>query len=369
MNMNAEARAVATRNDPRWARVLHRDRSADGTFFYSVRTTRVYCRPSCAARPARPENVEFHMTTAAAEHAGFRPCKRCKPNQAPAAIQHAVQIAELCRWIEQAESFPSLAALARHAGTSPYHLHRRFKAVTGLTPKAYAMAHRAKQVRRALGEGRTITDALYDAGFNSNGRFYATSGGVLGMTPTAFRQGGLDTTIQFAIDHCSLGAILVAATERGVCAIFMADDRKTLRGDLQDRFPRAVLVEGDAGFQQQVAKVIAMVEAPRLGLDLPLDVRGTAFQQRVWQALRAIPAGEKKSYAAIAKDIGAPKAVRAVAQACAANALAVAIPCHRVVRSDGSLSGYRWGPERKQALLEREADEEGTLSRPSPRRP
>jgi AraC family transcriptional regulator, regulatory protein of adaptative response / methylated-DNA-[protein]-cysteine methyltransferase len=357
MNLNVEARAVTTLGDPRWASVIHRDRSADGKFFYSVRTTGVYCRPSCAARPARPENVQFHLTTEAAEQAGFRPCRRCKPTQVPSAIQHASQIAELCRWIEQAEAPPSLEALAKHAGLSPSHLHRRFKAVTGLTPKAYASAHRAKQMRRALDQSVTVTDAIFEAGFNSNGRFYATSNAVLGMTPTAFRQGGADTRIQFAIGNCSLGAILVAATERGVCAILMGDHPETLVGDLQARFPRADVARGDSRFVDLVAKVIALVEAPRAGLDLPLDIRGTVFQQRVWQALREIPAGQKQSYADIAKRIGSPKSVRAVAQACAANALAVAIPCHRVVRSDGALSGYRWGVERKQALLEREADE------------
>ncbi len=357
MNMTTavEARAAATLNDPRWAAVKERDRAADGTFFYSVQTTGVYCRPSCAARPPRPENVAFHLTTEDAARAGFRPCKRCKPDQAPIAVQHAAQIAALCRLIERAEVAPSLEELARHAGLSPYHLHRRFKAVTGLTPKAYAIAERSKQVRRALDQGGTVTDAIYDAGFNSNGRFYATSDAVLGMTPTAFRNGGLDTTIRFAIGDCSLGAILVAASGRGVCAILLGDDPAALARDLQDRFPRAVLIGGDSDFEQQVARVVAMVEAPRVGLDLPLDVRGTAFQQRVWQALREIPIGTTQSYADIARRIGAPKAVRAVAQACAANALAVAIPCHRVVRNDGGLSGYRWGVERKRALLDRES--------------
>ncbi len=356
MNMTTETRATTTLNDPRWASVLGRNPDADGQFFYSVRTTGVYCRPSCAARPARPENVQFHATTGEAERAGFRACKRCKPDQAPLAVQHAAQVARLCKLIEGADVAPSLDVLAKHAGLSPYHLHRRFKAVTGLTPKAYAAAHRTKQVRRALDQGGTVTDAIYDAGYNSNGRFYATSNAVLGMTPTAFRSGGTDATIRFAIGDCSLGSILVAASERGVCAILMGDDPAELARDLQDRFPRANLIGGDAGFEQWVAKVVAMVEAPRIGLDLPLDVRGTAFQQRVWQALREIPAGSKQSYTDIARRIGAPKSVRAVAQACGANALAVAIPCHRVVRNDGALSGYRWGVERKRTLLERETD-------------
>ncbi len=356
MTMTTKALAATTLNDPRWASVIERDPQADGTFFYSVKTTGVYCRPSCAARLARPENVQFHASTAEAVRAGFRACKRCKPDQAALAVQHAAQVAMLCKLIERSESAPSLEELAQHAGLSPYHLHRRFKAVTGVTPKAYASAHRARQVRHALDQSGSVTDAIYDAGFNSNGRFYATSNAVLGMTPTAYRNGGVQTTIRFAIGDCSLGAILVAVSERGVCAILMGDDADALARDLQDRFPRAELIGADAGFEQCVAKVIAMVEAPRIGLDLPLDVRGTVFQQRVWQALREIPVGARQTYSDIARRIGAPKAVRAVAQACAANALAVAIPCHRVVRNDGALSGYRWGVERKRALLEREAD-------------
>ena len=240
---------------------------------------------------------------------------------------------------------------------SRFHLHRVFKAVTGLTPKAYAAAHRARRVRGELarGDGR-VTDAIYDAGYNSNGRFYAESNGVLGMTPSRFRAGGADTAIRFAIGQCSLGAILVAASDVGVCAILLGDDPEALARDLQDRFPRAQLVGGDVAFEQRVAQVVGLIEAPRLGHDLPLDVRGTAFQQRVWQALRQIPPGETASYRDIAERIGAPTSMRAVAQACGANALAVAIPCHRVVRQDGALSGYRWGVERKRALLAREAE-------------
>ena len=347
--------ATATVSDPRWAAVVARDPKADGKFFYSVKTTGVYCRPSCAARTARPENVAFHLTAADAEQAGFRPCKRCKPDQPPLAEQHAAQVAELCRLIENAEQVMSLEELANQAGLSAYHLHRVFKAVTGLTPRAYAAAHRAKRVRTELGRSGTVTDAIYGAGYNSNGRFYEESNQVLGMTPTNYRAGGANTEIRFAIGECSLGSILVAASERGVCAILLGDDPDQLARDLQDRFPRAELMGGDAGFEQLVAKVVGFVEAPRLGLDLPLDVRGTAFQQRVWQALRQIPAGETVSYTEVAKRIGSPKSVRAVAQACAANALAVAIPCHRVVRNDGGLSGYRWGVARKRALLGREA--------------
>ena len=352
-------RAAETVSDPRWAAVVARDAKADGRFFFSVRTTGVYCRPSCGAKKPRPENVAFHDTMAGAERAGFRPCKRCKPNEVSLAERHAATIAELCRFIEDAEEAPTLTELARRAGMSTWHLHRVFKAITGLTPKAYAAAHRARRVRQALdrdgADGNTITDAIYDAGYNSNGRFYAESNEVLGMTPTAYRDGGAETDIRFAIGECSLGTILVAESDRGVCAILFGDDPAALARDLQDRFPRARLTGGDAAFDKHVAQVVGFVEAPGLGLDLPLDVRGTAFQQRVWQALRTIRAGETASYADIARRIGTPKAVRAVAQACGANALAVAIPCHRVVRTDGGLSGYRWGVERKRVLLEREA--------------
>lgn len=339
----------------RWAALAARDRTADGAFFYSVRTTGVYCRPSCAARPARPENVAFHTTTQAAEAAGFRPCKRCKPDQPPLAERNAAAVAAACRAIEAAEEVPGLEALAMEAGMSPFHFHRVFKSVTGLTPKGYADARRAERMREALGETPTVTAAIYEAGFGSGSRFYEKSDKVLGMTPRRFRAGGERAVIRFAVGECSLGSILVAATDKGVCAILLGDDPQALTEDLQDRFAQAELIGGDAQFEALVAKVVGLVEQPRLGLDLPLDVRGTAFQQRVWQALREIPAGETASYAQVAEKIGKPAAVRAVAQACAANALAIAIPCHRVVRNDGALSGYRWGVERKRALLDREA--------------
>ncbi len=347
--------AAATLADPRWAAVVARDPVADGRFLYSVRTTGVYCRPSCASRRARPEHVAFHLTSADAERAGFRPCQRCRPDLPPLAEQHATTVASLCRFIENAEQAPSLEALAKQAGLSASHLHRTFKAATGLTPKAYAAAHRARRMRAELARSDSVTEAIYDAGYNSNGRFYAQSNDMLGMTPSRYRAGGADTDIRFAIGECSLGAILVAASEVGVCAIMIGDDPDALARDLQDRFPRAELIGGDVGFEELVAKVVGLVEAPGLGLDLPLDVRGTAFQQRVWQALREIPSGKTLSYADLAKRIGAPKSVRAVAQACGANAIAVAIPCHRVVRNNGALAGYRWGVERKRALLDRES--------------
>lgn len=353
MSSKTATRAAMTISDPRWAAVVARDPAADGRFFYSVKTTGVYCRPSCASRTARPENVAFHATAAAAERAGFRPCKRCKPDQAGGLV--VARVAELCRLIKSAEHALSLEALARHAGLSPWHLHRVFKAVTGLTPKAYAAAHRAQRVKTGLRKGGSVTAAMYGAGYNSSARFYAQSNAMLGMTPTRYRAGGAGIAMRFAVGECSLGAILVAASTRGICAILLGDDPDALVRDLQDRFPQAELLGGDAGFEHWVAQVVGFVEQPRLGLDLPLDVRGTAFQQRVWQALQKIPAGTTSTYAEIAQRIGAPQSARAVAGACAANALAVAIPCHRVVRTDGGLSGYRWGVARKRALLNREA--------------
>jgi AraC family transcriptional regulator of adaptative response/methylated-DNA-[protein]-cysteine methyltransferase len=347
--------AAATESDPRWGSVVARSPAADGMFFYSVRTTGVYCRPSCPARQAKPENVRFHSTREEAEHAGFRPCKRCKPDQPSLTEQHVAKVTQACRLIETAPTVPGLEELAANVGMSPFHFHRVFKATTGLTPRAYAAAHRGKRVRKELGRTGTVTAAIYESGYSSNGRFYGESQQVLGMTPTKYRSGGADEDIRFAIGECSLGSILVAASARGVCAILLGDDPDALARDLQDRFPRATLTGGDPEFERLVSQVVGFVEAPRLGLELPLDVRGTAFQQRVWQALREVPAGSTVSYTEIARRIGAPSSVRAVAHACGANALAVAIPCHRVIRTDGGLSGYRWGVERKRALLQREA--------------
>ncbi len=264
-------------------------------------------------------------------------------------------MSEACRRIETAEEIPSLERLAKAAGMSRFHFHRTFKAITGVTPRAYAVAHRANRLRNALSNGETVTEAIYAAGFGSSGRFYATSSAMLGMQPTVFQSGGRGEAIRFAVAQCSLGALLVAATEKGVSAILLGDDPEFLVKDLQRRFSKATLIGGDESFDRLVATVVGFIEKPDDGLALPLDIRGTAFQQRVWQALRAIPSGTTMTYTEIARKIGVPKAVRAVAQACASNRIAVAIPCHRVVRLDGSLSGYRWGIQRKRALLERES--------------
>ena len=360
--MSTETNIPATgyaSEEERWSAVTRRDREADGHFYYSVKTTGVYCRPSCASRPALRKNVGFHASCEEAERAGFRACKRCRPNAPGLEEQHAAGVAKACRLIETSDSLPSLDKLGEAAGMSRFHFHRVFKAITGVTPKAYAAALRSHRVREQLSRSGSVTEAIYDAGFNSNSRFYAKSTDTLGMTPSHFRHGGSGETIRFALGECSLGSILVAATEKGVCAITLGDDPEALVRDLQDRFPKAQLIGGDSDFEQLVARVVGFVETPSLGLDLPLDVRGTAFQQRVWQALQEIPAGRTASYAQVAARVGSPKAVRAVAQACASNAIALVIPCHRVIRNDGALSGYRWGVERKRVLLDREALEQG----------
>jgi AraC family transcriptional regulator of adaptative response/methylated-DNA-[protein]-cysteine methyltransferase len=347
--------------DPRWSALLARDPGADGAFFYSVRTTGVYCRPSCAARRPRPENVRFHTTQAEAERAGFRACRRCRPDGVPPATEQAALVARACRAMEAAETPPGLAELAAEAGLSPWHFHRVFKLATGLTPRAYAAARRAERLRSGLTAGASVTQAIYEAGFNASSRFYEQADALLGMTASAWRAGAPDTGISYAVGACSLGAILVAASARGICAILLGDDADTLARSLRARFPRATLVGDDPAFARLVADAVALVEAPDRGLDLPLDVRGTAFQHRVWQALRAIPAGQTASYGEIAARIGQPGAARAVGAACAANMLAVAIPCHRVVRRDApaedgapAAGSYRWGAERKRALLARE---------------
>ncbi len=343
-------------DEGRWAAVRRRDPRAEGEFVFAVSTTGVYCRATCAARQARRENVNFYATPLEAEAAGYRPCKRCRPDLPSRAEREAELVAQACRRIEAAEEEPALAALAEKAGLSPHHFHRVFKRVTGVTPKAYAAAHRQSRVQANLAAGSGVTEAIYASGFNSSGRFYEAVSGMLGMTPSAYRKGGEGEEVCQAIGRSSLGCVLVAATRRGVCAILMGDDPAALRADLKARFPKAALVDPAPGFAELVAEVVRFVDDPGRveGLNLPLDIRGTTFQRRVWEALRAIPAGETASYGEIARRVGSPHAVRAVASACGANKIAVAIPCHRVIAADGALSGYRWGVERKRRLLERE---------------
>ena len=342
-------------DEERWAAVQARDAAADGRFVYAVRTTGVYCQPSSTARLPKRENVEFFDTTEAAEAAGYRGSRRAHGDQTSAAAERAALVARACRMIETSEVPPQLDALAAAAGMSPFHFHRLFKAETGLTPKAYSSAHRARKLREALGSQACITDAIYGAGFNSNSRFYEAADDLLGMRAREYRAGGAGAVIRFAVGQCSLGAILVAQSQRGICAILLGDCPDRLVRDLQDQFPKAGLIGCDGAFEQLIAQVVGFIEVPSMGLHLPLDVRGTAFQERVWRVLREIPPGITASYADIAARIGSPKAVRAVAQACAMNHIAVAIPCHRVVRRDGDISGYRWGVDRKRELLRREA--------------
>ena len=346
-------------DDPRWARIVARDKTADGHLWYSVSTTGVYCRPSCPSRTANPENIQLHDTLESAKATGFRPCKRCNPDGPSIETENAALVARACRIIEESEEEPSLEVMAAAVGRSPSYFHRLFRAATGVTPKDYAAAHRAAKVRQALASGSSVTGAIYEAGFNSSGRFYEKSTDMLGMTPSQYRTGGANEEIKFAVGQTSLGAILVASSKKGVAAILLGDDPDNLVRNLQDRFPRAHLVGADHDYEALVARVVGFVEAPRIGLDLPLDVRGTAFQRRVWQALQEIPVGATVSYTEIARRIGAPRATRAVAGACAANHLAVAIPCHRVIRNDGSFAGYAWGVERKRDLLDREASQNG----------
>src|SRR5258705_2113628 len=342
-------------DDPRWVRIVARDKTADGHLWYSVSTTGVYCRPSCPSRTANPKNVQLHDSLESAKATGFRSCRRCNPDGPSIEAENAALVAQACRIIEESEEEPSLEELADAIGRSPSYFHRLFKAATGLTPKDYAAAHRAKKVRQGLASGNTVTEAIYGAGFSSSGRFYEKSTDMLGMTPSQYRAGGANEKIRFAVGQTSLGAILVASSKKGVASILIGDDPDELLRNLQDRFPKACLIGANRDYEALVARVVGFVETPAIALNLPLDVLGTAFQQRVWQALQEIPVGQTVSYAEVARRIGSPKSVRAVAGACTANKLAVAIPCHRVVRNDGSLSGYAWGIERKRALLDREA--------------
>ncbi len=354
LSKNQRRHALTITQDPRWEKIIARDASADTLFVYGVKTTGIYCRASSCARLPKPENIVFFNSAEEAEAAGFRPSKRAVRDKSDV-LQHHTMIAEnACRFIEHSETTPTLEQLAEQAGLSSFHFQRVFKSIVGLSPKGYDTAWRARTIRAQLNECKTVTEAIYTAGLSSSSRFYERSSKVLGMRPRDFKTGGSNMDIHFAIGECSLGSILVAQSFRGGCAILLGDDPDKLARDLQDMMPKANLIGGDEQFEQIVAQVVGFIETPELGLDLPLDIRGTAFQERVWQALREVPVGTTVSYSDIAEKIGQPSAVRAVAQACGQNRLAVAIPCHRVVRRDGSLSGYRWGVERKQQLIAQE---------------
>jgi AraC family transcriptional regulator of adaptative response/methylated-DNA-[protein]-cysteine methyltransferase len=350
-------RNAAINDEVRWQAVLDRDLAADGQFVFAVLTTGIYCRPSCRARHALRQNVRFYPNVSAAEAAGFRACKRCQPNKADPQQQRIDKVAQACRLLEQERTL-TLDELAREVAVSPYYFHRLFKSVTGMTPRAWQQAWRAKTLRDALKESPTVTDAVLAAGFPGSSSFYRHADDTLGMTARQFRRGGDDLRVHYTLQSCLLGRCLVAASSRGICAVLPGDNDETLIAELEQMFPHAQREEADDGFRQQVAQVIALLDGQRTTVSLPLDIRGTAFQQAVWQALRDIPAGETRSYQQVASSIGKPKAVRAVANACAANKLALIVPCHRVVRQSGALSGYRWGEARKVALLRREAEQE-----------
>lgn len=353
---DAALEATFRTDEERWDAVLARDRNADGHFVYAVRTTGVYCRPSSSARLPKRVNVEFFDTASAAEAAGYRASRRVASDRTAAAERRADLVTRACRLIEASERPPTLARLGAWAGMSPFHFQRVFKAEVGVSPKAYAQASRARKLRSELRDcAASTTQAIFGAGFGSSGHFYATADRRLGMRAGAFRNGGAGTSILFATGTCSLGPLLVARSELGICAILLGNDPDGLLEDLRAQFPKAILVRGDRDYERQVQRVIRFVDEPAVGLDLPLDVRGTAFQERVWKAFREIPAGTTVTYADIARRMGRPGAAHAVAQAGAANPLAVVIPCHRVVRTDGEVSGCRWGAERSRRMLRREA--------------
>ena len=347
--------SVFATNDQCWSALVWRNRQADGAFFYAVKTTGVYCRPHCSSRLPNRHNVEFFRTCADAELAGYRACRRCHPQRISNPSPVPETMARACRLIEEAEEPLLLATLAATMGFSPFHFQRLFKQTVGITPKAYAMARRTRRFQGDLREAQTVTQAMYDAGFGSSSRCYEKAADHLGMTPAEYRKGGAGQRIRHAIVRCDLGWMLVAATDRGICAIEFDDSPDRLRDQLAARFPAAELRGEDPEFAEWVERVLAFLDEPKYGLDLPLDIRGTAFQRRVWQALQAVPAGSTASYAEIARTIGKPAAARAVARACASNPVAVLIPCHRIVRGDGGLGGYRWDLRRKQTLLDREA--------------
>lgn len=346
---------ISTTEQRRWQAVQQRDEAADGRFVFAVVTTGVFCRPSCRSRRARRENVRFYDDASAAIAAGYRPCKRCQPDRQPPSQQRTARIADACRLLAASETPLTLAEIAAQMAMSPGHFHRQFRAATGLTPRAWQQAQRAERLRTSLASGESVTRALFDAGFQTGSNYYYHADAALGMTAGQYRSGAAQVAVCYTIAPCTLGLCLVARSERGICAILLGDDDNALHAELLSLFPHAMADDGSGEFDRQVAQVIAVIDAPQRTCTLPLDIRGTAFQQQVWQALRSIPAGQTVSYRELAQRIGRPTAVRAVASACAANRLALVIPCHRVISSSGATGNYRWGPERKAVLLAREA--------------
>jgi AraC family transcriptional regulator of adaptative response/methylated-DNA-[protein]-cysteine methyltransferase len=338
----------------RWRAVLARDRSADTLFVYAVRSTGVYCRPSCPSRRPRPDRVAFYESQDEARRAGYRACKRCRPDVIDASDPWLDRIRRACVYLANVDGHPSLATLAGRLGGSPYHLQRNFKRLVGVTPREFAEAVRLRKVRRGLRQGHDVTGAVLDAGYGSSSRFYERAVPKLGMSPSAYRQGGVGFTIRYAIVGSSLGRLLVAATARGVCSVAMGESDAELARALRQEYPGATLVADRGALSQWTTAILAHLDGRRPRLDLPLDVQATAFQWQVWTALAAVPYGETRTYGEIARAIGRPRAVRAVARACATNPVALAIPCHRVVPAGGGTGGYRWGAGRKKAILDRE---------------
>jgi AraC family transcriptional regulator of adaptative response/methylated-DNA-[protein]-cysteine methyltransferase len=336
-----------TDDEARWRIALAKDRRFDGAFVTGVHSTGIYCRPSCPARPPKRENVRFYATPEDAEAAGLRPCLRCKPE---AVSRDEAAVAEAIKLLRDAEETVPLEKLAAVTGYSPAHFQRLFKRAVGLSPAAFSRALRIERAADALSAGESVTEAVYEAGYGAPSRFYEAAGARLGMAPSVWRDGGKGATIHWAVVETTLGAMLVAATDKGVCRLSFNEDAD----DLHERFPKAELIEGGEAFSDLLGKVIASVEQPGDSSHIPLDVQGTAFQEAVWRELRRIPPGETRSYAQIAAAVGKPGAVRATGSANGANNVAVLIPCHRVVKSDGSLGGYAYGPDIKRKLLERE---------------
>ncbi len=353
-------------DDDRWRAVEARNAAFDGAFVYAVASTGIYCRPSCPSRRPGRRRVTFFAAPEAAEHAGYRSCRRCRPRAIPARDARVEAVRRACRFIEAHDDGPpTLAALAADVGLSPYHLQRTFKRIVGVTPRQYADARRLGRLKTMLRAGDQVTGALYEAGYGSSSRLYERAPAQLGMTPATYRRGGAGARIGYAIAPCPLGRVLVAATARGISAVYLGDDEAALEAELRREYPAAEIARDDAGLGRWVAALVEHLDGRRPHLDLPLDVRATAFQRQVWEALQAIPYGATRSYGEIARAIGRPTAVRAVARACATNPVSVVVPCHRVVAADGGLAGYRWGTERKRALLAKERAVAAQVPNPS----